>query len=119
MLVLSFVSWWYGRGWKEVLVSLRPRLRGVVAGFSVQQLAKTLFQPWRRIITYPGASLAEKFQAWGDNAVSRAVGFTVRAGVLLAAFITLVAVAAATLAEIIVWPLIPLAVPVLLIAGIL
>lgn len=119
MLVLSFLSWWYGRGWKEVLVSLGPRLRGVMSGFSVKQLAKTLFQPWRRIITYPGASLAEKFQAWGDNTVSRAVGFTVRAGVLLAASVTLAAVAVVTLAEIIVWPLVPLAVPAFLIAGLL
>ncbi len=119
MLVLSFLSWWYGRGWKEVLVSLRPRLHGVMASFSVKQLARTLFQPWRRIITYPGASLAEKFKAWGDNTVSRAVGFTVRTGVLIAAFVTLIAIAVVTLVEIIVWPLVPLAVPGFLIAGLL
>ncbi|HEX5743845.1 MAG TPA: hypothetical protein VFX84_00105 [Candidatus Saccharimonadales bacterium] len=119
MLVLSFLSWWYGRGWKEVAVSLRPRLRWVTSSFSVKQLVKTLFQPWRRIITHPGSSLAEKFRAWGDNAISRAVGFVVRAGVLLAAFVTLIAVILVTLAEIIVWPLVPLAVPGLLIAGLL
>ena len=119
MLVLSFLSWWYGRGWKQVWGSVGPRLHGVMTSFSVKQLAKTLFQPWRRIITYPGASLAEKFKAWGDNAVSRAVGFTVRAGVLLAAFVTLVAVTVVTIIEIIAWPLIPLAVPGLLIAGLL
>jgi hypothetical protein len=119
MLVLSFLSWWYGRGWKEVATSLKPRLVGVMTGFSVKQLARTLFQPWRRIITYPGASLAEKFRAWGDNAVSRAVGFTVRAGVLAAAFVALAAMAAATVIEIIAWPLLPLAVPAFLIAGLL
>lgn len=119
MLVLSFLSWWYGPGWKEVLISLGPRLRGVIRSFSVKQLVRTLFQPWRRIVTYPGASLAEKFRAWSDNAISRAVGFTVRAGVLLAAFVTLAIVVAVTLVEIIVWPLVPFAVPILLIAGLL
>lgn len=102
-----------------MLLGLRPRLRSVTAGFSVSQLARTLFEPWRRIVTYPGASLAEKFKAWGDNAVSRAVGFTVRAGVLVAAFLTLVTIAVITIVEIIVWPLLPLAVPGLLIAGLL
>ncbi len=119
MLVLSFLSWWYGRGWKEVLSSLRPRLKGVTTSFSVPQLARTLFQPWKRIVTYPGASLADKFHAWGDNAVSRAVGFTVRSGVLLAAFMTLRVIGLLTIIEIIVWPLVPLAVPVLLIAGLI
>lgn len=117
MLVLSFLSWWYGRGWKEVLVSVRPRLKTVLVSFSVMQLLGTLFEPWRRIITYPGASLAEKFHAWGDNTVSRGVGFTVRAGVLLVALLALAGMFVLTVAEIIVWPLLPLAVPGLLIAG--
>ena len=119
MLVLSFLSWWYGRGWKEVLISLRPRLRSVTATFSVSQLARTLFEPWRRIVTYPGASLAEKFRAWGDNTVSRAVGFTVRAGVLIAAFLTMICVAILTVIEMVVWPLMPLGVPGFLIVGLL
>jgi hypothetical protein len=117
MLVLSFLSWWYGRGWKEVLTGFRPRMRSVLDNFSVSQLARTLFQPWRRIVTYPGSSLAEKFRAWGDNAVSRAVGFTVRSGVIIIAFFVLIAVAVLTVVEIIVWPLLPLAVPSFLIAG--
>ncbi len=119
MLVLSFFSWWYGRGWRQVAVSFGPRLRGVLDDFSVFQLIRTLFQPWRRIITYPGSSLAEKFHAWGDNTVSRAVGFTVRAGVLAAAFLALIVVAILTFVEIIIWPLLPLAIPGCLIAGIL
>lgn len=94
-------------------------MRRVLDSFSVFQLLRTLFEPWRRIITYPGASLAEKFHAWGDNAVSRAVGFTVRAGVLIAALFALAVVCVFTVAEMIVWPLLPIAVPGLLIAGVL
>jgi hypothetical protein len=115
--MLSFLSWWYGRGWKGVLDSFGPRLKGVLESFSVSQLLRTMFQPWRRIITYPGSSLADKFRAWGDNAISRAVGFTVRTGVVFAAFVTLIAVAVLSAVELVIWPLLPLAIPGCLIAG--
>lgn len=102
-----------------MLTSLKPRLKTVLVSFSVSQLLGTLFEPWRRIITYPGASLAEKFHAWGDNIISRLVGFTVRAAVLFAAVLALIAIAILTVVEAVVWPLLPLAVPVCLIAGLL
>lgn len=117
MLVLSFFSWWYGKGWREVAASFTGRLQGVASTFSVSQLLKTLFQPWRRIITYPGDSLAEKFHAWADNVFSRAVGFVVRVLVLIAAFIVAILTAAFSLVELVAWPLVPLAVPVLIIMG--
>ncbi|HYH36344.1 MAG TPA: hypothetical protein VD706_02480 [Candidatus Saccharimonadales bacterium] len=111
MLVLSFLSWWYGPGWKMVFNSLGPRMKSVSAGFSVVQLFRTLFQPWRRIISYPGASLDAKMRAWGDNMVSRAIGFFVRSSVLVAAFFTFIVVGLATILEVLVWPLLPLIIP--------
>lgn len=119
MLILSFFSWWYGRGWQQVALGFGPRLRGVVNAFSARQLLRTLFEPWRRIITYPGASLEERFRAWGDNMVSRVIGFVVRFFVLLGALITLVVVALLTIVELVVWPLLPVAIPGCLIAGLL
>jgi len=117
MLALSFFSWWYGAGWQQVIHNFSPRLTKVANAFSVGQLLRTLFAPWRRIITYPGASLAERFRAWGDNVVSRAVGFIVRLLVLLTAFLSLIAVILLTIVEIIVWPLLPPAVVGFVIAG--
>ena len=119
MLALEFFSWWYGRGWKQVASSLESRLVGVLNSFSVIQLLKTLFAPWRRIITYPGASIGERFKAWGDNAFSRVVGFIVRTFVLLAAFLILIVTAALSLVELIIWPLLPPAIPILLVMGLL
>jgi hypothetical protein len=117
MLVVSFFSWWYGRGWQSVATSFGPRLRGVLNGFSVGQLFKTLFAPWRRIITYPGTSLEARFRAAGDNLFSRMIGFVVRLFVLLAAFVIVVIVAVLTIIELVIWPLLPLAIPGCLIAG--
>jgi hypothetical protein len=119
MLVLSFFSWWYGRGWKQVLDSFEPRLRGFMDIFSVNQLLKTLFAPWRRIISYPGASLDERFRAWGDNLFSRMIGFVVRFFVLLTALLSLALITALTVVELIVWPLLPVAVPGCIVAGLL
>jgi hypothetical protein len=119
MLVLSFFSWWYGRGWKQVLDSFGPRLRGFLDMFSVNQLLKTLFAPWRRIISYPGASLDERFRAWGDNLFSRMIGFVVRFFVLLVALLSLVLITALTAVELIVWPLLPVAVPGCIVAGLI
>jgi hypothetical protein len=119
MLAFSFFSWWYGRGWGLVLASFGPRLHAVMDNFSVGQLLKTLFEPWRRIISYPGSSLDERFRAWGDNMFSRVIGFVVRLVVLLTALVSLMLVAALTLVELIVWPLLPVAVPACLLAGLI
>lgn len=117
MLALSFFSWWYGHGWAQVAASLQSRITGVANGFSVGQLLKTLFAPWRRIISYPGASLGDKMRAWGDNVFSRIVGFVVRLLVLFAALLTVIIVMVVSLIELVVWPLLPLAIPGCLIAG--
>lgn len=117
MLVLSFFSWWYGHGWAQVAANVRTRLQGISDAFSVGQLLRTLFAPWRRIITYPGSSLAERFRAWGDNLFSRIVGFIVRLIVLLAALVIVLLTAVYSLIELVLWPLLPVAIPGCLIAG--
>lgn len=117
MLVLSFFSWWYGRGWKEVITGIGPRVQGVAASFSMGQLTRTLFAPWRRIVAAPGTGLGGKLRAWGDNIVSRAVGFVVRLIVLFAGCLITLVVIVVSLIEVVIWPLLPPAVPVLIVMG--
>jgi hypothetical protein len=119
MLVAAFFSWWYGPGWRQVIGSFGPRLKSVKEGFSVNLLLPTLFAPWKQITSQPGRSLEDRVHAWVDNAFSRVIGFIVRSGVLIAAFISLIAVILLTALEIIVWPLLPLAIPALLILGVM
>ena len=99
--------------------SFEPRLSGFMDIFSVNQLLKTLFAPWRRIISYPGASLDERFRAWGDNLFSRMIGFVVRFFVLLTALLSLALIMALTVVELIVWPLLPVAVPGCIVVGLI
>ena len=119
MLVASFLSWWYGPGWQRVARNFKPRLNQVINAFSARQLLLTLFAPWRRIITYPGANLPDRSRALVDNLFSRMVGFVIRVFVLFTACITMLLVALLSIAEIIIWPLLPLAIPGCLIAGLI
>ena len=119
MLAVEFFIWWYTRGWSRTVLDLRRRLTNTLRLFSVPILARTLFAPWRRIVTYPAAGLAGRLKAMGDNLVSRSVGFVVRVLTLLIAGIMLLAVAVFSAGLIIVWPLLPLAVVGALIKGIL
>ena len=85
--------------------------------FSMRQLLRTLFAPWKRIITPPGRSLEDRLRAVGDNAFSRVVGFVVRAIVLLAALLSIAVIALLSVLEIIIWPLMPVAMPGFIVLG--
>jgi hypothetical protein len=119
MLAVAFLSWWYGEGWKQVFASFRPRLKGVSESFSVKLLLPTLFAPWKQITSQPGRSLEDRFHAWADNTFSRIIGFFVRSGVLLAAGMSLIVVIILSVIELIIWPLLPLAIPGFIIVGFL
>jgi hypothetical protein len=119
MLVFQMLSWWYGQGWRRVAVDSQQRLVTVSHIFSVPILLRTLFAPWRRIVTYPGAGLDAKLRALGDNLVSRAVGFSVRIMVLVAAGLILGLTASFGIVFVLLWPLLPVAIPALLLKGVI
>jgi hypothetical protein len=119
MFMLDLVGWWYGSGWSGVLLATKRRLAGLAEAYSTKTLLHTLFAPWRRIITYPGAGIDAKLRAIGDNLVSRCVGFTVRFFVLLAAGVSFVFLCIVGLLELIVWPLLPLIAIALIVKGLI
>lgn len=119
MLARELVTWWYSRGWKGVWRHTARATGNLSRAFSMMLLMRTLFAPWRQIITYPGASLDAKMRAYADNAVSRLVGFAVRIIVLVAALASIgVTMVAGTILGIL-WPLVPLAAVALIIKGII
>ena|SRR5580765_1214268 len=119
MFLLDLFGWWYGAGWAGVLTSNRRRLAALADMFSTKILLRTLFAPWRRIITVPGASLDAHIRALVDNLVSRLIGFSIRAFVLFAGCIAFIFLAVGTLLELIVWPLVPIAGLGLIVKGLL
>jgi hypothetical protein len=119
MLAVAFIHWWYGPGWKDTAQKLQLRMRHTALLFSLPILLTTMFAPWKRIVTYPGKSIGERFRAVIDNLISRVVGFIVRLGALLACLtiIGLYAVIGGFL--LLLWPVIPLLGPVLIVAGLI
>lgn len=87
--------------------------------FSLGILLKTLFQPWKQIVTVTGngTSLGAKKDAFIDNLVSRFVGFLVRSSVFFFALMVMATVLMLSLLYVIVWPVIPLLPIVFLVLG--
>jgi hypothetical protein len=119
MLAVELVTWWYGQGWLTLLRNMQRRLLRTSQLFSLPSLLRTLFAPWRRIMTYPGEGLEEHVRAATDNLVSRMVGFVVRIIVLITACIIMFVVMLVALIELIAWPLLPLGILVSLIKGLI
>jgi hypothetical protein len=107
MLFLEFFRWWYGEGWRQAGKGAVNLVNKVQLSFSVPILIKTLFAPWKRIITPPGRSIDDKFRAMLDNLVSRTVGFFVRIFSLVSAVILILAAGIIGFSIALFWPLIP------------
>ncbi|HTE57263.1 MAG TPA: hypothetical protein VK694_00820 [Verrucomicrobiae bacterium] len=110
MLVIALYRWWYGSGWLWAAARLRHRLSGVGREYSVNILLKTMFSPWKQIISSSGAqsTIGLKFNMMIDNLVSRMVGFTVRSLTLMAAGFIWLTTLTIGLVILIAWPIIPL-----------
>ncbi len=106
-MVFELFRWWYGEGWLQTAKSVNNWTTAVRLTFSLPLLIKTLFSPWRRIITIPGRSLDAKMRAIVDNLVSRVVGFVTRLMVLIAALGLLAVAAVTAVVATVVWPLVP------------
>lgn len=119
MLFTEFIGWWYGRGYTELLTRIRFFMKRLWMRFSVPTLAKTIFEPWRRITSEYGKSVQEKFRALIDNTVSRFVGFLIRITVIIAALVTMVLVAISSAILLILWPLAPALIIVIIIWAVL
>lgn len=118
MLALEFFTWWYSQGWLRRWQGIGYHINKTARIFSIPVLIKTLFEPWRRIVSYPGAGLSDHLRATIDNLFSRLVGLCVRVLVLVFAGLMLLFIALFGLASALVWPFLPLLVVGLLIKGV-
>lgn len=110
MFIVYLLSWWYGPGWLSQWRQLVQKTSAIGQAFSGKTLLKTLFSPWKRVVTLPNqnANIQQKLRALEDNLISRFVGFWVRFFTLLAALVMLVLVGLIYLGLALVWPLLPI-----------
>lgn len=107
-MIFEMLRWWYVTGWAEAARRIGTWMMAVERNFSLGLLVRTLFSPWRRIITPGGRSLEDKLHAALDNLVSRSIGFVIRLFVILAAGVSMLGAFAAGTLIALVWPFMPL-----------
>ena len=110
MLIVSFVQWWYGRGFKEYLASFVDKLKDLADFFSIRLLIRNLFAPFRQIAAekHENLPLNARLRAWSDLLISRMVGATIRFFLLVIGMVLLVIRAVVGLVIMALWPLVPL-----------
>jgi hypothetical protein len=119
MLIVAFVQWWYGPGWKDTGSRLLARVDKTYLEFSVPILLRTMFAPWKRIITYAGTSINDRTRAALDNLISRTIGFLVRMCALGAALFIIGTYMIVGGLILITWPILPILGPILVVWGLL
>ena len=123
MLIVSFIQWWYGRGFREYLQGFVDHLRDAADFFSMRLLIRNLFAPFRQIAAQKdeNLSLNMRFHAWVDLMISRFVGATIRFLLLIIGTIVLIIRVVIGVVLAVAWPLMPaliVAVIVLYIRGV-
>ena len=109
MIIVGFLGWWYGAGWRNRLQMIGGRLLRIFDFFSIDLLLKTWFSPFRQIGTeqaQPG--LGGQMRALFDRLTSRVIGGIVRAIMMIIGIIVLVIASVLGLIEVILWLFVPL-----------
>lgn len=110
MLAVSFLQWWYSRGWGIFLQGFRERMRNLADFFSIGLLLRTLFQPFRQISaneTGETGGLEGALVAFFDKLLSRFIGFLVRTGLIVMGVVAILLQFVIGVALVIIWPIIP------------
>jgi hypothetical protein len=109
MFIIDLLGWWYSHGWSWAVRHLFfTRSQHIVQFFSVSDLLKTLFAPFRQDIVHGGTSVGLKLQALGNNIISRFFGFFLRLALIMCGLVLLTVNAVFAIAGVIIWPLLPL-----------
>jgi hypothetical protein len=117
-MVFELLSWWYGPGWAQAIRRIYKWAHAVSLALSAGQLLRSLFEPWRRIVSAGGRGLDVKIRNFIDNMVSRAVGASVRSLVLITAGAAMIGAVLFGIFVAIAWPLIPVLIIYSLVRGI-
>lgn len=110
MLLVDLLGWWYSHGFvwigRQFFVVMAHKIMNF---FSVQELLKTLFAPFRQDSTQvKNAPVGIRLQALGGNIISRIFGFIVRSVLIIIGLLFVMANYLMGCLVMIIWPLIPL-----------
>lgn len=116
-----YLLWHYWRAWQEMWHVSRNLLWFVINFFSLPQLIRSLFSPWRRISEERarGFDLETLAGYVIINLMSRLIGFIIRLSVVIAGGLTLLVLSVGILALFLFWSLAPASIFIFLIFGLM
>ena len=119
LIFLNYVAWHYSEGIANAFTNLKNLVSFVYDFFSINNLARTLFAPWRKLgEPYPNRfDLPAFFTALIINTLMRIVGFLIRASVLITGLILFTLSLVLAILAFALWLLLPLVLFVLLVYG--
>lgn len=91
MLAINLITWWYTAGLTHRIRSIARRLSRTADTFSIGQLLRTLFAPFKQIDAgASGQGPTEMLQAFLGRLLSRVIGFFVRTLMIIVGIVALV-----------------------------
>lgn len=110
MLLADLLGWWYLRGWGWLAQEIfRVEIGRVLHFFSIGDLLKTLFAPFRQdAIQLQNAPIGVRLQAFGGNIISRFFGFIIRSVLIIIGLIAAITIVIVGAILMVLWPLIPI-----------
>ncbi|MCA9349830.1 hypothetical protein KC853_02140, partial [Candidatus Saccharibacteria bacterium] len=83
MKSISFISWWYGPGWEQLIKYWLDKLQYYRQVFSLALILRSLFAPWKQMRGRARRGIQGFFYQALDSFISRLVGFFLRFGLLI------------------------------------
>lgn len=107
--MVDLMQWWYLRGWGIFVDDLKSKLKDTADFFSIGQLLRTFFMPYRQISAGADAETSgSRLNAFFDRLISRVIGAFTRFFIIIfgcvAMFLEIIFGTLLTVA----WPLMPL-----------
>ena len=118
MVLFDAITWWYSWAWLHVLEVTRRRLTRLYNVFSVRQMLRTLFQPWKEDRVTGAQGLDQILRALVMNTVARFIGLCIRLIFLGIYVLSSLFIGATGLVVFVVWPVLPISSIILLIIGV-
>lgn len=111
MIIVDMVGWWYSRGWLWMAQQIYVvELARVVEFFSIKDLFKTLFSPFRQdVIDTSRAPVGVKLQVLGGNIISRVIGAMIRITIIIIGLFFAALLILIGFVFLILWPFLPIA----------
>ena len=104
MFMVDLIQWWYFRGWGMFVQDLKRKLGDAADFFSIGELLRTLFKPFRQISANSGET---GMSAFLDKLISRFVGFFARIFLIIFGGLAMLLEAVFGGVLIVLWPLVP------------